>query len=144
MTAAEDARLEAAIEQAFAALEAAGGELARMTDARQRTLVVIVAAQGVIDNGGLACFLESDWPGRPDYALFVSAYLAIGAVHEAALLEQALALLGLERPEANLAGRRAALAGPVGARLRELDARFGDMKALRPRLAAFMAGEGRG
>jgi len=141
---ADDARLEAAIEQAFAALEAAGGELARVTDARQQTLVVIVAAQGVIDNGGLAYFLEHDWPGRPDYALFVSAYLAIGAAHEAGLLEQALALLGLEQPEADLAGRRAALAGPVGARLRELDARFGDLQSLRPRLAAFVAGEPEG
>lgn len=141
---AEDARLAAAIEQAFAALEAAGGELERMSDARLQTLVVIVSAQGVIDNGGLACFFENDWPGSPDYALFVSAYLAIGAEREAGLLEQALALLGLERPEADLAGRRAALAGPVGERLRELDARFGDLQALRARLVAFVTGEGGG
>ena len=129
MTAPDPGSLAVAIDWAFARLEASGGELARVPEELARTLVVVVSAQGVIENGGLAYFFGLDWPGTPPYALFVSAYLAIGAVREAALLEEALAVLALAQPERDLAARRAALAGPAGARLADLDRRWGDVEA---------------
>jgi hypothetical protein len=50
-----------------------------------RTVLMIFAAQGIIDNGGLQYFFENDFPGQPPYSTFVDAYREIGAKDEAAL-----------------------------------------------------------
>src|SRR5690606_5096314 len=47
-------------------------------------------AQGVIDNGGFQYFFESDWPDRPAYDEFVSAYRAIGLAEEAETFQRAI------------------------------------------------------
>jgi hypothetical protein len=63
-----------------------------------RIVVLVHAAQGVIDNGGFQYFFESDFPGKPAYWLFVEAYRAIGADEAAATLEMAVALFPFAQP----------------------------------------------
>ena len=70
-----------------------------------RTVALVHAAQGVIDNGGLQYFFESDFPGKPDYALFVEAYRAIGADDAARTLAQAVALFPFESPHMHVKKR---------------------------------------
>jgi hypothetical protein len=55
-----------------------------------RTVVMVHAAQGIIDNGGLHYFFESDFPGQPNYKIFVDAYRLIGADKEAQALQDAV------------------------------------------------------
>lgn len=63
-----------------------------------RTVLLVVQGQGVIDNGGLQYFFEADWPGCPDYGVFVDAYRAIGATAEADALRRAVALFPFAEP----------------------------------------------
>ena len=63
-----------------------------------RTVLLVHAAQGIIDNGGLQYFFEADFPGRPPYALFVDAYRAIGADEEADALAAAVKLFPFRDP----------------------------------------------
>lgn len=42
-------------------------------------VLIVDASHGVLMNGGLRYFYESDWPGNPPYDVFVAAYEAIGA-----------------------------------------------------------------
>lgn len=93
---------EQAIECAMAAQErvASPAELPEVL----RTVVIVVAAQGVIDNGGLQYFFEMDFPNTPPYALFIEAYRKLGALAEASAFEQAVALFPF--PEPHLALQR--------------------------------------
>ena len=61
-----------------------------------RTLVLVEAAQGVIDNGGLIYFFESDWPGCPPYSAFSDAYRRIGMSEAADDLDNAAQSLDLK------------------------------------------------
>ena len=70
-----------------------------------RTVAMLHAAQGVIDNGGLRYFFESDFPGKPDYALFIEAYRAIGADDAADALEKAVELFPFDSPHKNVGKR---------------------------------------
>ncbi|MFP8833389.1 DUF4375 domain-containing protein [Hydrogenophaga sp. XSHU_21] len=54
-----------------------------------QTVVVIETAQGIIDNGGLEYFFESDFPRNPPYAFFVDVYRRIGAEGVAHCIETA-------------------------------------------------------
>jgi hypothetical protein len=63
-----------------------------------RTVVLVHAAQGIIDNGGLQYFFESDFPGQPPYSVFVDAYRAIGADEEASALAEAVKLFPFADP----------------------------------------------
>ncbi len=112
------AELEAWTERAFADLEAAGGDPERLGEP-SRTIVVITACQGVIDNGGLRFFFENDWPGLPPYRSIADTYRRIGATGTAEAVEAATGLFPFPQPETDCERRRAALAGPVGA---EIDA----------------------
>jgi hypothetical protein len=38
-----------------------------------QVLVLVNSAQGILDNGGLQYFLESDWPANPPYSCFLDA-----------------------------------------------------------------------
>jgi len=85
------------------ALKYALAEVERVGDPGQlapplRTVVLVHAAQGVIDNGGLQYFFESDFPGRPPYSVFVDAYRAIGADDEAQALADAAGLFPFAKP----------------------------------------------
>ena len=63
-----------------------------------RTVVLVHAAQGLIDNGGLQYFFESDFPGKPPYSIFVDVYRTIGAKREAQALADAVELFPFENP----------------------------------------------
>src|SRR5450631_3474586 len=63
-----------------------------------RHVVYVDAAQGLIDNGGLQYFFESNFPNCPEYSRFIDAYRAIGATEEAQALEAAVALFPFSEP----------------------------------------------
>lgn len=86
-------------EHAFARLAELGGDPDALPDAA-RTLVVVSCAQGIIDNGGLEYFFESDFPGEPPYAMFVEAYRLIGASSAADCIERAVAMFRSRIPTA--------------------------------------------
>lgn len=73
------------------------GDLAKLSPA-VRTLLLVSAAQGVIDNGGLQYFFESDYEGQPHYSEFVEGYRAIGANKEGDALAAAVALFPFSEP----------------------------------------------
>ncbi|TWU10042.1 hypothetical protein Pla52o_57990 [Novipirellula galeiformis] len=71
-----------------------------------RTVAIVFAAQGVIDNGGLTYFFEADFPTSPPYSLFSDAYRRIGMRAAADAIDDAAASFGLDRPEADARFRR--------------------------------------
>lgn len=73
------------------------GDPAKLPEA-VRTVVLVHAAQGIINNGGLQYFFESDFPGQPNYSILVAAYDAIGATAEARVLEAAIASFPFSDP----------------------------------------------
>jgi hypothetical protein len=102
----QDAILERASELAFQQLAAADGDVAKLAEPH-RTVAIVYSAQGVIDNGGLIYFFESDWPGNPPYALFADAYRRIGCAAAADAIEQAANSFGVLHPEQEPALRNA-------------------------------------
>ena len=85
------------------ALEHALAEVARVGDPDKlpppvRVVVLVHAVQGIVDNGGLQYFFESDFPGTPPYSVFVDAYRTIGADSEAQALADAVKLFPFENP----------------------------------------------
>jgi hypothetical protein len=70
-----------------------------------KTVVIFVSAQGVIDNGGLEYFFESDFPGAPPYSLFVEAYRNIGAAAEATAIAEAADVFPFANPHKHLLER---------------------------------------
>jgi hypothetical protein len=91
---------------AFEKLDSAGGNIAKLEEPH-RTVALIYSAQGVIDNGGLIYFFESDWPGNPPYSLFADAYRRIGCAAAADAISQAAESFGVPHPERDQAGRNA-------------------------------------
>lgn len=91
-------------EHAFARLAELGGDPDALPDAA-RTLVVVSCAQGIIDNGGLEYFFDSDFPGEPPYAMFVEAYRLIGA-SSADCIEGAVAMFPFADPNRHVAQRQ--------------------------------------
>jgi Domain of unknown function (DUF4375) len=81
------------------------GDPAKLSSA-VRTVLLVHAAQGIIDNGGLQYFFESDWPGQPPYSTFTDAYRAIGAEAEADALAAAVALFPFADPHKHQSRRR--------------------------------------
>ena len=74
---------------------------ARRLEEPYRTVAIVYAAQGVIDNGGFLYFFASDWPGNPPYSLFVDAYRRIGSKGAADAIDQAAKSFGIPSPETN-------------------------------------------
>jgi hypothetical protein len=68
--------LERVISGAIGRLEVAG-RLSALSLSDQ-TILMVHGAQGVLDNGGLQYFFESDWPERPAYSSFSDAYRRVG------------------------------------------------------------------
>jgi hypothetical protein len=92
----DTSELDRAIMGAIARLEAAGS-LSALSPVDQ-TILVVHGAQGVIDNGGLQYFFESDWPDHPAYSSFSEAYRRIGATAAADRLDRAVAMFGFPDP----------------------------------------------
>ncbi|HEX3657921.1 MAG TPA: DUF4375 domain-containing protein [Pirellulales bacterium] len=89
--------LDRASERAFAAYEENGRKMAALPRPLQ-IVVIIYSAQGIIDNGGLQYFYESDWPEQPPYSVFIEAYRAIGALNVANCIEQTAAMFPFPEP----------------------------------------------
>lgn len=112
-----------ALDAAMRRLHAAGDDIHRL-DERSRTLLLVHAARGLIDNGGLRYFFERDFPNQPEYGVFTVAYRRVGALEAAARLEEAVALLGLGEPHRDADARDKAVEGLLqdkGGRFAALD-----------------------
>lgn len=70
-----------------------------------QTVAVIDSAQGIIDNGGLEYFYESDFPSNPPYSFFVEAYRRIGAETAASCLEASARMFPFSEPHLHEAKR---------------------------------------
>lgn len=90
---------------AFQKLEAAGDDFSNIEEP-YRTVAIIFAAQGVIDNGGLVYFFENDWPHAPPYSVFADAYERIGRLEAAHAIRNAAASFGVDMPERECDRRR--------------------------------------
>ncbi len=82
----------------------AHGDISRLTLPVQ-TVAMIDTAQGIIDNGGLEYFYESDFPGTPPYSFFVEAYRRIGAEAAASCLEASVRMFPFPEPHLHEAKR---------------------------------------
>ncbi len=96
--ASDETLLEHASAIAFQRLDEVDGDIAKLAEPFQ-IVALIYSAQGVIDNGGLIYFFESDWPANPPYSLFVDAYRRIGRIAAADALDQAAKSFGVPFPE---------------------------------------------
>jgi hypothetical protein len=79
--------LERASAYAIAKVQEAQGDVSQLPQPVQ-TVVVIDTVQGIIDNGGLESFYESDFPGNPPYSFFVETFRRIGAESVASCIEE--------------------------------------------------------
>jgi len=70
------------------------------------TTWAVLAAQGIIDNGGLQYFFENNWPESVSYAFFSNAYRTIGASEAADCIDKAASLFPSSHPESDLEMRR--------------------------------------
>ncbi|TWT33011.1 DMP19 family protein [Blastopirellula retiformator] len=102
----DEALLEQVSDTAFKMLKKVDNDPTQIEEP-YRTVAIIYAAQGVIDNGGLIYFFESDWPGQPPYSLFADAYQRIGRVEAAAALREAAESFGITEPEKHREQRQA-------------------------------------
>ena len=89
-------QLDRAINRAFAKLKRVG-DIEKLSPPLQ-TLVNVVSAQGIIDNGGFQFFFESDFEGQPPYSDFMDAYREIGAIEEANLMAAAVKMFSFAEP----------------------------------------------
>jgi hypothetical protein len=76
-----------------------------------QTVLVVEAAQGIIDNGGLEYFYEADFPENPPYLMFVDAYRRIGAVAGAMCIEASARMFPFSNPHLYESKRRAWIEG---------------------------------
>lgn len=74
-----------------------GARLFDLTPLKQVVLVVM-GAQGVIDNGGFQYFYEADWPNKPPYSLFINAFKEIGANKVADCIAESVELFPFPNP----------------------------------------------
>lgn len=73
---------------------------------KQRTVVLVVAAQGIIDNGGLSYFFHSNFPDQIPYERFAEAFDNIGASEAGDAIRKALSVFSIEHPELDDEHRR--------------------------------------
>ena len=70
-----------------------------------RTVVIVHAAQGIIDNGGLEYFFERDFRQNPPYSTFVEAFRRIGADDVAKCIEESANMFPFPHPHLHQAQR---------------------------------------
>jgi len=79
-------------------LKRAGNDITKLSEPHL-TVAIIHASKGIIDNGGLVYFFESDWPGTPPYSIFSDAYRRIGKTDAADDIDRAVDSFGFDHPE---------------------------------------------
>ncbi|MFC0251677.1 DMP19 family protein [Massilia consociata] len=97
--------LNDAIEHAYTFLSAVDGNAALLPEP-MRTVVIVSTAQGIIDNGGLEYFFESDFPHNPPYSLFVEAFRRIGADGVSTCIERCADMFPFAHPHLHEAQRQ--------------------------------------
>lgn len=97
--------LERASAYAAARLHEVGGDVSRLPEPIQ-TVAVVETAQGLIDNGGLEYFFESDFPGCPPYSFFVETFRRIGAESVASCIDESSRMFPFADPHLHEAERR--------------------------------------
>ena len=85
-------------------IEAAGGDPRAIPEPWQ-TFVIVETAQAIIDNGGLGYFYEGDFPGKPPYSLFSSAYRTVGAEQVAAIIDRTSQMFPFAEPHLDVVRR---------------------------------------
>ena len=96
--------LDRAIAYAYECVNEAHGDVSRLALPIQ-TVAVIDTAQGIIDNGGLEYFYESDFPGTPPCSFLIEAYRRIGAEAAASCLETSVRMFPFPEPHLHEAKR---------------------------------------
>jgi uncharacterized protein DUF4375 len=129
--------LDKASDYAFARLEEVEGSLTKLPLPLQ-TVVVIYSAQGVIDNGGLEYFYESDFPNNPPYSLFVTAYRRIGAMEAARCIERTAAMFPFPDPHLQQVKRDRFLEGKASREFRLLSDRICGDQSVWDKLAVYV------
>ena len=99
--AAEYTRL---VQAAYQALSAAGGDPCQLSEPF-RTVVLVDTAKGIIDNGGIKCFFEANFPFSPAYSVFSSAFRNIGLAEAADDIDKAVARFPFPNPHLHAAKR---------------------------------------
>lgn len=107
----EQSQPKGVVTVAYDRLAAIGGDPLQL-DEPFRTLVLADTALGLIGNGGFEYFFESDFPGRPDYAVFAAAFHNLGLPYLADGLRELVALFPFQAPHQQLDLRLTFLASP--------------------------------
>ena len=89
--------LDRAIADSIACVETASGDLF-VLPLPVLTVAVVQTAQGIIDNGGLEYFYESDFDGTPPYSFFIETFRRIGAEPAAERMEASSRLFLFSEP----------------------------------------------
>lgn len=97
--------LERVFAYANARVQGVDGQVSQLPEPVQ-TVVVIDSAQGIIDNGGLEYFYESDFPGCPPYSFFVETFRRIGAESVASCIEMSSCMFPFADPHLHAAKRQ--------------------------------------
>lgn len=71
-----------------------GGNL----DQSCRKVVMVYSAWGIIENGGLQYFFESNFPGDPPYDVFVQAFSSVGLTEIALRFSKLVSLFPFDDP----------------------------------------------
>ena len=72
-----------------------GGFVLSESPMLDRVVVLVTAAQAVLDNGGFERFFESSFDGNPEVEDFIVSYTEIGSVDSSTAIESALRLKGV-------------------------------------------------
>jgi hypothetical protein len=102
----DDSLIDSLSTEAFEQLDGVESDPLRLSEP-WKTIVLIYAAQGIIDNGGFVYFFENDWPNHTPYEEFALAYDRIGKYHAAKSIREAVSAMGIEKPENSIDDRRA-------------------------------------
>ncbi|ESS67838.1 hypothetical protein MGMO_156c00060 [Methyloglobulus morosus KoM1] len=70
------------------------------------TFLIVHGAQGIIDNGSYEYFFGCDWPGKPNYEVFVDAYKRIGCTDQANEFQRVVNTFPFSEPHLHLSLRK--------------------------------------
>ncbi len=96
----DDDLLEKVHDVAMLELEKEKNDICRVREPF-RSLIIVYSAQGIIDNGGLKYFFETDYPGNPPYKYFIDAYKRTGSIEGSTCLQDAVNSFPFDEPHLN-------------------------------------------
>jgi hypothetical protein len=91
---------------------------------KDRTVLLVWHASGIIDNGGFQYLFEGDLKGDPDFAMTAAAFKAIKATNCAAAVEAAVKLFPGGKPPPDVAKRLKVYQSAGAAKRDAIDRRF--------------------